>query len=77
MMIDVVNECILNKDISQNIKCLSLFYPTSPGRSRENIVEFKLFKNDKPVIGVVRFYDYLWKVSPYVYPLNYDPKQKK
>ncbi len=78
MMIHVVDECMKQNLIPYSINCLSLFYPTSPGRTARNITDsYTLFKNHKPVIGVVPFSDYIWKNTPYVHPVNYNPLNRK
>jgi len=77
MMIDVLSEIFQDK----HELTVTLLYPTSPGRSSKSITQaMELFDkslDEKPVIGVTEFTDYIWTSSPYVYPLNYNPKNRK
>ena len=77
MMIDVLSEIFQDKDDF----IVTLLYPTSPGRSSKSITQsmelFEKSMDEKPVIGVTEFTDYIWTSSPYVYPLNYNPKNRK
>ena len=77
MMIDVLTEVFQDKEEL----IVTLLYPTSPGRSSKSIAQsMQLFEKSldkRPVIGVTEFTDYIWTSSPYVYPLNYNPRNRK
>jgi len=77
MIVAVMDELIA-KDIINTPRTISLLYPTSPGRTVESLTKsIQAFDGNKPVIGVNSFSDFIWTNSPYTYPLNYNPLNRK
>lgn len=77
-MIVAVIEDLVAKGVINTPKTISLLYPTSPGRATSSLTKSILaFDGIKPVIGVNLFSDFIWTNSPYTYPLNYNPLNRK
>ena len=76
MIIEVLDEVCENQELD-----VVLLYPTSPGRSSDSIIqatnEFGIFNGSRPLISVTSFTDYVWTNQPYVYPLNYNPRDRQ
>lgn len=76
MIIEVLEEVFENEELN-----VVLLYPTSPGRSSDSILQasnqFDEFNGSRPLISVTRFTDYVWTNHPYVYPLNYNPRDRQ